>query len=163
MLTRRGERFKLLHQISATRLRCWRVSGSFRNTHQKKIVRRSNYDKFPFIDVPSGGGACVEGWEACAQRLQAEIAKRGAAKTVLVVECYPGVDESWILQNLERQLSPEIILRATDAMLPADKIDQLVAPYLGGDDPVFGFLSGLTLPEFFDSERLNYLKQKLAI
>jgi hypothetical protein len=33
--------------------------------------------------------------------------------------------------------------------LPAAKIDALIAPFLGGDDPMFGYLSNLVLVNFF--------------
>ena len=116
-------------------------------------MRTSSYDKFPCVQVPEGKGCCVQGWTAIAERLQLAIAKRSAGKTVLVVECYTGVDEASVLHELERVLSPSAIFRAADAMLSPDKIDALVQPFLG-DDPVFGFLSCLTLPQFFDNEKL---------
>jgi hypothetical protein len=34
-------------------------------------------------------------------------------------------------------------------LLPPEKIDALVRPYLGGNDPVFGYLCDLELPQFF--------------
>ena len=119
-------------------------------------MRQSNYDKFPCVPVPGGEPACVQGWDAIAARLNQTIARRAARKTVLVVECYPGVQEEEALRELEPRLKPSLTLRACEAMLSPGKIDTLVAPFLGGDDPVFGFLSGLTLPQFFDSEKLWY-------
>ena len=55
-------------------------------------VRKSNYDKFPLVAVPGADDACVTGWEAIGQRLRPAALAGGRAKTVLVVECYPGVD-----------------------------------------------------------------------
>jgi mannose-6-phosphate isomerase class I len=46
-------------------------------------------------------------------------------------------------------------------MYAADKIDALVAPFLGGNDPVFGYLSGLALPNFFDIERLWHFRRRI--
>jgi len=43
-----------------------------------------------------------------------------------------------------------VVIRARDAMRPADEIDRLLEPYLGGNDPVFGFMSGLPMEAFFD-------------
>jgi mannose-6-phosphate isomerase class I len=127
-----------------------------------KGTRKSNYDKFPLVAVPDGASACVTGWENVAVRLRQAIAQRSSRKTVLVVECYPGVDESEIIKQFQRLLSPALSLRASDALLPPDKIDKLVVPFLGGDDPVFGFLSGLTLPQFFDPARLGHLRAQVA-
>jgi len=114
------------------------------------------------MQVPASNGACVEGWEACARRLQDEIARRNSARTVLVVECYPGVDEATVLQNLQSRLTPDLVVRSANTMHPAETVDQLVSPYLGGNDPVFGFLSGLNLIEFFDSGRLENAKHGIS-
>jgi mannose-6-phosphate isomerase class I len=122
----------------------------------------SNYEKLPAVAVPQGTSACVAGWEACTARLQKVIAQRNANKTVLTVECYPGVDENALLHQLQQRLSPALALRAAEAMQSQDKIDALVAPFLGGDDPVFGFLCGLTLPQFFDAGRLEHLRARVA-
>jgi mannose-6-phosphate isomerase class I len=119
-------------------------------------VRKSNYDKSPFIPVPGPAGACVTGWDAVANRLRQSIANRVSRKTLVVVECYAGVDEAEVLRELEQRLQPALALHSKVAMLPPGKIDSLVAPFLGGDDPVFGFLGGLTLPQFFDEENLRH-------
>jgi mannose-6-phosphate isomerase class I len=115
-----------------------------------------NYDQCPFVPVPGGDGACVQGWDAIAERLRRAIAEHGGRKTVLTVECYSGVDEAAVLAELKARLAPTLAIPACEAMLPPGKIDALVAPFLGGADPVFGFLSGLTLPQFFDAEYLWY-------
>jgi hypothetical protein len=119
------------------------------------FVTTSSYDKSPFISVPGGEHACVSGWPAIAGRLTQAVARRGGRKTVLGVECYAGVNEEEVLRQLQAQLRPALTLRAADALLPPEKIDALVEPFLGGNDPVFGFLSGLTLPQFFDEEKLK--------
>lgn len=126
------------------------------------LGRKSNYDKFPVVAVPDGANACVTGNENCGLRLRQAIAQRQARKTVLVVECYPGVDEEGILKQFQKLLSPALSLRASNALLSPEKIDALVAPFLGGDDPVFGFLSELTLPQFFDPGKLEYLRAQIA-
>ena len=120
-------------------------------------MRTPNYDKFPYVQVPAGENCCVDGWPRIAERLQRAIAQRSAGKTIMAVECYTGVDEAAILQELQARLSPAAALRAADAMLAAAEVDALVQPFLG-DDPVFGFLSGLTLPQFFDAEKLARLR-----
>ena len=122
----------------------------------------SNYDKFPVVEVPGGAGACAAGWDAIARRLSEAVAQRGARKTVVVVECYPGVHEGEVLRELKRRLKPAFAALASQAMLAPEAVDALVAPFLGGDDPVFGFLSGRELPRFFDPEKLRALRQAVA-
>ena len=118
-------------------------------------VRKPNYDKHPFVAVPDGANACVAGWDAIAERLRQAVAKRGARKTVIVIECYTGVHEDEVRRELEQRLKPALTLRAADALLAPERIDALVEPFLGGNDPVFGFMSELTLPEFFDAQKLT--------
>jgi mannose-6-phosphate isomerase class I len=128
-------------------------------------MRKPNYDKFPFVSVKNGANACVASWDSIGERLHQTVAKRGTRKTVIVVECYTGVHEDEVLRELQSRLKPALAVRAAEAMLPPEKIDSLVAPFLGGNDPVFGFLSGLTLPEFFDdgnSQRLRQIVEQVA-
>lgn len=124
-------------------------------------MRKPNYDKYPCVDVPGGEGCCISGWEACLDRLRQAIARQGASKTVLVVECYPGVEERAVFDLLNHGLTPDLSVFAADAMLPPMQVDALVNPFLGGDDPVFGFLCGLTLPQFFDAGRVEALHNRV--
>ncbi len=121
-------------------------------------MRQSNYDKFPFVAVRGADDACVAGWPAIGRRLREVIQTRAGHKTVLVVELYPGVDEAAVREALERELKPAVTVRAAEAVKSEDEINHLCEPFLGGDDPVFGFLCGLTLPEFFNSETVGHLR-----
>ncbi len=124
-------------------------------------VKISNYDKSPFIQVPNGENSCVQGWADISARLQQVITRRAAKKTVVVVECYTGVDERLLVDELQSGLVPVAVFRSMDAMLAPEKIDALTAPFLGGEDPVFGFLCGLTLPQFFDKTKLGQLRTQV--
>lgn len=124
-------------------------------------MKKSNYDKFPAIDVPNSDSACVAGWEAVAKQLRRETERAGTSKRVLVIECYPGVHEQEIIDQLQQRLAPCLIVRAAEAMLPPDKLERMTQPFMGNGDPVFGFLSGLKLPSFFDAEKLQHLKGKV--
>ena len=75
-----------------------------------------------------------------------------------MVECYAGVDKAAHLWELIRGLKPTTTIHAREAMRSPEEIDQIVAPFLGGDDPVFGFLCGLKLPQFFDDAKLHRLR-----
>ncbi len=125
-------------------------------------MRRSNYDKEPFIEVPGGSGACVAGWGAIGARLRDAIAGRGKPKTVLTVECYPGVDEGAVCDALRQELKPALVIRAQDALKAAEEIERLCAPYLGGADPVFGYLCPLDLPAFFRAAYVTRLRARAA-
>ncbi len=115
-------------------------------------MRKPNYDKFPFISVPASDGSCVGGWTLIGQQLRNAIEARGTARTILAVECYPGIDESALIESLVHELKPSQIIQSSHAMLPEHEINQLCEPFLGGDDPVFGYLCGLNLSQFFNPE-----------
>ncbi|MEI6654308.1 MAG: class I mannose-6-phosphate isomerase [Verrucomicrobiota bacterium] len=122
-------------------------------------MRKSNYDKHPGITVPNADGACVTGWTAISQRLRDAVTARGQRTTVVAIECYPGVDEAAVADALAGELAASLILRTSDALRPEAAINDLCAPFLGGEDPVFGFLCDLELPAFFAVEKLCQLKQ----
>lgn len=125
-------------------------------------MKRSNYDLRPVIDVPAGPGAAVASWEAIAERLRQAIGSRADRKVILVVECYPGVAQDTVHRELRERLQPELSIRADDALHSVPQIGQLVAPFLGGDDPVFGFLADLALPQFFDPDKLRALRHAVG-
>lgn len=120
-------------------------------------MRKSNYDKFPHLTV-AGAKSCVTGWDAIAHRLRDTASGSPDTRRILVVECYPGVDETRVRKELAERLAPALIVDPSDALLPADRIESLVAPFLGGNDPVFGYLSNLTLPQFFDPSGIGRLR-----
>ena len=124
-------------------------------------MRPSNYDKYPVVAVPDGSNDCVTGWTSIVECLRSAIGKRSSRKTVLVLECYTGVDDDQLLHELQFGLKPAMVLQASQALLSSVQIDRLVKPFLGGNDPVFGFLSGLTLPQFFDPEKVRCFRQRI--
>jgi mannose-6-phosphate isomerase class I len=72
------------------------------------------------------------------------------------------VDAAAIAENLAARLAPATTIHAAQALRSPAEIDQLVGPFLGGDDPVFGTLSDLELTAFFDPERLALLTREMA-
>ena len=118
-------------------------------------MRKPNYDKFPYVAVP--GGECIEGWDAIAGTLRS-----AAGDGIVVVDCYTGVFEDAVRDELASRLEPALVVDAREAMKSPAEIDRLVEPFLGGDDPVFGYLSGLTLPRFFDDAKIASLQERVA-
>jgi mannose-6-phosphate isomerase class I len=123
---------------------------------------RSSYDRFPCIAVPRTAGTCVVGWGAIGARLRAAIHARGAKRTTVVVECYIGVEEAAVLRELERELAPVLAIAAADALRSPPEIEGLVQPFLGEGDPVFGFMGGLQLPQFFDAGKCAEFRRRAA-
>ncbi|WP_438479277.1 class I mannose-6-phosphate isomerase [Oleiharenicola lentus] len=119
------------------------------------------YDLFPCVTVSEAASACVTGWSAIAGRLSARVAERAERKTVVVVECYHGIDEAQVLAELTARLQPALALAAREALRPVAEVEALVAPFVG-DDPVFGQMNALTLADFFCPTRMAASRQAIA-
>jgi mannose-6-phosphate isomerase class I len=113
-----------------------------------------SYDLAPRIAVPGHSAADVAcGWDEISPRL-ALAGAPGVAARVCAVECYPGVHADEVRRELERRLQPALTIdTVADAFRSPAEIDALVAPDLGGEDPVFGRWTRLQLAEFFDPAR----------
>jgi mannose-6-phosphate isomerase class I len=130
-------------------------------------MRIPNYDKFPHVDVPGAVESAWRGWSAIASRLQDELSRARAQGSpargrVLVIECYSGVFETEIRAGLGPGFDSALWIYSRDAFRPTTEIDRLGAPDLGGDDPVFGFLSRLTLEDFLSDEKAAALRSRIA-
>lgn len=119
-------------------------------------MRKPNYDKHPCIAVPNSTGQAVSGWDQAAEQIN------GRSPKVVSVDCYVGVHTDEIARELSSRLKPALVIRSDELMLDEPAIDQLVAPFLGGDDPIFGWLSGLQLIQFFDPNKLEAARSQVA-
>lgn len=117
-------------------------------------MTESNYDKFPFIPVPNGDGKCVEGWKSIVDRLR-------ACKSVLTVECYPGVDVPQVKAALSEGLRPTLLIETGDLMWSPKEIDRMVKPFLSDIDTWLGFLCPLEMPAFFDLEKVKCARKQV--
>jgi len=118
----------------------------------------SNYDKYPLLDVPGTVGRCVRGWQDVCAKLHEAASSRGAARTVVVIECYTGVLESELLTALGRFLPQATIFQSQSCFRAPAEIDALTAPFAGGDDPVFGWLANLRMDDFLDSALIDAMR-----
>jgi mannose-6-phosphate isomerase class I len=118
----------------------------------KPAVPQNQYDIYPTHDL--GSGLISDDFRALARRL--------AGKKQVIVDGYVGVRFDLFVQELNRALCDEGVRPlwwSVDAtLLPAEEIDRKIAPFLGGDDPIFGFRTSLGLGDFFDEERLCSIK-----
>jgi len=121
-------------------------------------MRKPRYDTLPSVAIPGDFRECSVGWDKIAAELQRAIAQSLAEKPILAVECYPGVDDLTVLNELASRLAPALTIRAADAYHPSERIDQLVAPFLPTKDPIKRFdtshATRLSLVNFFNAEPL---------
>ena len=121
---------------------------------------RSNYDKFPSIKIAGYDKESWTGWNIMLDSIQAKIALQPKARTLIVVETYPGVNDREILSALEAGLPQTNFFLASDAFLEEAAIDQLTYPDVT-DDRIFGFMTRLSIEQFFDPLKLEQMRAQL--
>ncbi|WP_299222350.1 class I mannose-6-phosphate isomerase [uncultured Alistipes sp.] len=117
----------------------------------EKREQPGNYDPYPVHDL--GAGKIHDDYASLARRL--------AGHRQVTVDGYVGVRFDRFAERLGEALTAlglrPVWWDARAAMKSPDRIDALAAPYLGGDDPIFGFRAPLALADFFDAGRLARL------
>ncbi|ASV54035.1 mannose-6-phosphate isomerase, class I [Lelliottia jeotgali] len=116
----------------------------------------SCYEKYPTLQIEGYDDSAWQGWEAITARLGARTGQR----TVLVIDCYPGVRLAELEENLLSALNPVLAINAEQARLDESALHQLLARNLT-DDRVFGVLSCHQLSEFIDPQKLAALKEQV--
>lgn len=122
------------------------------------MPRKSNYDKYPCVPLGASGSQCWVGWRDITSRLRSGATEN---RCVLSVECYPGAFERLIRTALEEGLRPSEVIFTPDLLKPASHIDSMLSGVLG-DDPVFGRMNDIALQSFFDEEKFNRGREKVA-
>ncbi|MCZ7840756.1 MULTISPECIES: class I mannose-6-phosphate isomerase [Leclercia] len=118
----------------------------------------TTYDKHPEVNISGFDHRAWQGWEAIGRSLaQQQLPKR----TVLVIDCYPGVRLDELEQMLFSSLRPALTINAERARRDEDALHAMLARNLT-DDRVFGVLSCHQLVEFMDRERLKVLQEQVT-
>lgn len=112
----------------------------------------SNFDKFPEV-VVRGYSGCA-GWDEIIQEWRSVIGTISGEKKFVCLECYHGVLTEPIIERMRDTFPDASFYSVTEALLPTDKLEQLVYPYVT-DDPVFGYITPLVLDDLFDKTKLN--------
>lgn len=82
-----------------------------------------------------------------------------------IIDGFIGVNWEFVIQEIKKEFNTYTIqprfIAIDDALLPEETINSQVAPYLGGDDPLFGKKSPLPLSSYFDNEKLDQFRKTL--
>lgn len=110
------------------------------------------YNIYPAHDL--GSGRIEVGFDALAQRLA------GAGQVML--DGFPGVLWADFRERLEASLTTLGVgthwIDVATAMKSTAVIDALITPFLGGDDPIFGYRFNGELADFFDASDLQSIR-----
>jgi len=113
---------------------------------------QNHYNIFPTHTVTHG--AIEVGFMALAKCL--------IQHKIVLIDGYIGVFWDDFRQRLAVELDKDRVhvtwLNMANAMQPEQMIGEIAAPFLGGDDPIFGKRAALSLLDLFDEEKLNALE-----
>lgn len=112
----------------------------------------SNFDKYPAISIDGYEG--WKGWASVISALEQQVAASGKDRTVIAVDCYHGVQLKEVIDQLRKGFPTARIFETLSALLSEQAIDEMVHPYVT-EDPVFGYISPLSLDQFFDAQKLS--------
>lgn len=134
------------------------TSSTFRKTSQdlmppgRQEMPPGQYDIYPAY--PLKPGTIQTGFNALAGVISTEHR--------VVIDGYPGVLWDHFRTGLTQALADRGLqarwVSIEEALLSPEAIDQIIAPFLGGSDPLFGFRFPGQLADFFDPQRLAGLQ-----
>lgn len=122
----------------------------------KYLNRKSNYDKFPMTRVLGYEQAGIEGYDDIAKTLL----KKEERKKVIVVDCYPGVDDGEVLSALKTKLQPDCVILSIDMFYDEATLNAMMATHLT-DDRVRGVMYYGKMMDFIDTNQMIKLQNKV--
>ncbi|MET3814266.1 class I mannose-6-phosphate isomerase [Pantoea sp. UYEF8] len=121
-------------------------------------MKQTHYDKFPEVRVEGFDHQAWRSWSAVRKTVAARLPAQ--RKTVIVIDCYPGVRLAEIEQQLITHLQPALLINVETARHSEAHLHDLLAANLTSDR-VFGVLSCHQLGDFFCADKLAQLQQNV--
>ena len=127
----------------------WRKSDQFLMPSVKEVSAKGRYDLYPTLKIEEG--KIGDGYESLAHQV--------LDQKHIIIDGYIGVFFADFQDKLEiefQNLGKKVAWKSTDkALKPEAIINQLIEPFLGGDDPIFGKRTNLQLTDFYDEAKLQ--------
>lgn len=130
----------------------YRLTSQYLAPFRHKPVPKGSYDIFPSYHI--GSNKIEHGYDALARRLIYE-------KTV-ILDGYIGVIWEDVKEHLDKTFNLWGIRAGWQPIEAAwkseEKVNRLIEPYLGGEDPIFGFRFPGELVDFFETDSLGQIQ-----
>ena len=120
-------------------------------------MRKVNYDRFPSTKIT---GTILQGWDAVHTLLVECFKVKKVVAGGFFVDFYAGVREEEVAGELEL-LSPTLFINTRNLMKPQDEIKAMTERFMT-DDVLFGYVTNLTLNDYFDAEKLEQARKQVA-
>lgn len=121
-----------------------------------------SFNKYPTIKISPEQDNCILGWEQICTSLEKSIAAIDNQSKKIVVDCYQGCNLEEIKSVISSYFSSDIIIDSSDYMKSESDIREMTQPDVT-DDRVFGYITQLRIPDFFDSVKVDTIKNKKSI
>ena len=115
-----------------------------------------NYDKYPYVEVKKYTNEAFCGYESIMSVLEEKMRN----KKVIVVDCYPGVDDQEVLPALKKGLNPDLVIESKNIFYDEKTLNKMMYPHLG-DDRVRGVMYYSVMSDFIDHEKLVEFQQRV--
>ncbi len=122
--------------------------------------REPNFNQRPFIDAPDV--SCFNGFDNIAEEINKQIYSIGKQKKVIVLDCYHGVDQKSILDNLIGNIQADAIFHVDDALLSKEELFSKFEKFIVPEDRTYGVFATGTVDEYFSKEKLVQMKADIA-
>ena len=113
------------------------------------ISFESRYDRMPVTEIEGHDGSACKGWKAISEAVR----KLSETEELLLVDCYPGVHDDEILDNIEKAFAPEVTIKMEDIFIDGEEITEKIKDTLT-DDRVRGRMYFGTVMDFLDRGKL---------
>ncbi|MCF8373187.1 MAG: ROK family protein [Bacteroidales bacterium] len=139
-----------LRQVSAPKE--LRKTTQFLAPTSKTTTKKGEYDIYPGFKIEEN--SIQEGYVGLADWI--------SKYKQVIIDGYVGVFWEDIKDNLSKEFDQKglkVIWHEIDAaLLSTESIDQMIKPWLGSDDPIFGLRCELPLIDFFNKNLINAIK-----
>ena len=123
--------------------------------------RKPNYDRFPAVHVKGFDKEAFSSYDFILKELDRKIKSLGKNKVTLVLDCYHGVDEKEVYENLLNKLGAGKLVNIEEYKIPEEILSKKLEREIT-EDRVFGVLSVRRIEEFFDMDKINELKKEIS-
>ena len=116
-----------------------------------------NYDKYPYVEVKKYADEGFCGYESIMSILEEKMKN----KKIIVVDCYPGVDDREVLPAIKKGLNPDLVIESKNIFYDENTLNKMMYPHLS-DDRVRGVMYYGKMLDFVDPEKLFKFQQHVT-
>lgn len=120
------------------------------------LNRKSNYDKYPVTNI-IGYDDGIEGNEAIAKKILEHLGD----KKIIVVDCYPGVNDEEVLTALIKGLKPDRVIKSADMFYDEAVLTSMMSKHLT-DDRVRGIMYYGQMRDFIDEKKRSIFQTQVS-